>query len=327
MLKLASFVALAMSVSLAQAGKRGLAWPWFNAPLDPGVLNNGDGEVVAIYDWETYAPPTSTGGTGGLGFIGMQGCIDCSSSPLSELKARASAQGWATVFSANEPDLPSSAAYMTPSAAATWYINNINPLAIKKALPAVTSSATSGEGLSWLQQMISACAGNCYYDYINLVSHSYFEIPGGCPMERERSFTLLRVERHRPRVTASLPLRLASSPLSSCADPLQHWYGTSYADFQSHVQQAHSLFPDKQIVITEFALTNPAGGATDQAAFFKQAFSWLDGQSYVELYFPFVATSPSLLQANDGGAVTNVGTGSCLYTNAGGPSTVGNLMY
>lgn len=42
-----------------------------NNPLDPGVLNNGDGEVVAIYDWETYAPP-STNGAGGLGFIGMQ---------------------------------------------------------------------------------------------------------------------------------------------------------------------------------------------------------------------------------------------------------------
>lgn len=42
-----------------------------NSPLDPGVLNNGDGEVVAIYDWETYAPP-STNGAGGLGFIGMQ---------------------------------------------------------------------------------------------------------------------------------------------------------------------------------------------------------------------------------------------------------------
>ena len=60
---------------------------------------------------------------------------------------------------------------------------------------------------------------------------------------------------------------------------------------------------------------------------FKQAFSWLDSQSYVELYFPFVATSPSLLSANDGGAVSNVGTGSCLYTDAGGPSAVGNLMY
>lgn len=69
MLKLASFVALAMSISLAQAGKRGLAWPWctscstliqqvadqrtVNGSLDPGVLNNGDGEVVAMYVMST----------------------------------------------------------------------------------------------------------------------------------------------------------------------------------------------------------------------------------------------------------------------------------
>ena len=61
--------------------------------------------------------------------------------------------------------------------------------------------------------------------------------------------------------------------------------------------------------------------------FYKQAFAYLDKQSFVDLYFPFVATSPSLLQKNDPGAVSFVGTGSCLYTDAGGPSTVGNLMY
>jgi len=273
MFKIASFVALALSIKLAQAGKRGLAWPYYNSPLDPGVFNNGDGEVVAIYDWETYAPP-STNGNGGLGFIGMQGCIDCSSSPLSQLQARASQQGWATVFSANEPDAPGSPAAMSPSAAAQWYITNINPLAIKKALPAVTSSTSAGQGLDWLSQMISACAGGCFYDYINL-----------------------------------------------------HWYGNSFGDFQSHVEQAHNMWPSKQIVVTEFALQNPPGGQNDQVNFFKQAFAWLDSESYIQLYFPFVATSPNLLQQNDAGAVSLVGTGSCLYTNAGGPSAVGNLMY
>ena len=42
---------------------------------------------------------------------------------------------------------------------------------IKKALPAVTSSTASGEGLSWVSEMLTACAqlGQCYFDYINLV--------------------------------------------------------------------------------------------------------------------------------------------------------------
>ncbi|KAJ3991906.1 endo-beta-1,3-glucanase [Lentinula boryana] len=260
------FALFALLSRSAYAGKRGLAWPWYNSPLDPGVLNNGDGEVVAIYDWETYAPPTSTGGTGGLGFIGMQGTMDSDSSPVAELASRQAQQGWATVFSLNEPDING----ISPAEAASWYIEWINPLAIKKALPAVTSSTTSGQGLSWLSEMISACAGACYFDYINL-----------------------------------------------------HWYGTSFAAFQAYVEQAHNQFPSYTIVISEFALNN--GG--DQVAFFQSAFPFLDGLSYVLLYFPFVATSPSLLQANDPGAVTAVGTGSCLYTNAGGPSAAGNLMY
>ncbi|KAJ3866142.1 endo-beta-1,3-glucanase [Lentinula novae-zelandiae] len=252
--------------SSVHAGKRGLAWPWCLYFSDPGVLNNGDGEVVAIYDWETYAPPTSTGGTGGLGFIGMQGTMDSDSSPVAQLATRQAQQGWATVFSLNEPDING----ISPAEAASWYIEWVNPLAIKKALPAVTSSTTSGQGLSWLSEMISACAGACYFDYINL-----------------------------------------------------HWYGTSFAEFQAYVEQAHNQFLSYTIVISEFALTN--GG--NQVAFFESAFPFLDGLSYVLLYFPFVATSPALLQANDPGAVTTVGTGSCLYTNAGGPSSVGNLMY
>ena len=33
--------------------------------------------------------------------------------------------------------------------------------AIKKALPAITSSTNPGQGLDWLQQMVDACAGQC----------------------------------------------------------------------------------------------------------------------------------------------------------------------
>ena len=90
-----------------------------------------------------------------------------------------------------------------------------------------------------------------------------------------------------------------------------------------------SLTPTQQfkIVITEFALTNPAGGQADQVAFFKKAFDWLDQQDYVELYFPFVASSPSLFSANDAAGAGYVGTGSCLFNDDGTPSAVGNLMY
>ncbi|KZV75735.1 glycoside hydrolase family 128 protein [Peniophora sp. CONT] len=263
-----AFLSLSLCISLVQAGKRGLAWPWYNAPLDPSVFA-GNGQVVAIYDWETYQPP-STNGSGGLEFIGMQGCPDCDSSPLSALQSRAAEQGWTTVFSVNEPDIPGSSS-MSPSDAATWYKTNINPLTIRKALPAVTSSTSCGEGLDWLSQMITACAGGCQYDYINL-----------------------------------------------------HWYGNTFEDFQSHIQTARAMYPSTNIVITEFALENPTNGASDQTAFFNQAFPWLDSQDYVTLYFPFVATSPSLAQANSDGAA--VDTSSCLYDDGGALSSVGKLL-
>jgi len=266
---IANIALFALFAASVQAGKRGLAWPWYNGSLNPGKLNNGDGEVVAIYDWETYAPP-STNGNGGLGFIGMQGTLDSSSSPVAQLAARQKAQGWATVFSLNEPDING----ISPATAASWYKQYINPLAIKKALPAVTNSASAGQGLSWLSEMITACGSTCYADYVNL-----------------------------------------------------HWYGTTFADFQAHVVQAHNQFPEFTIVVTEFALSNPSGGQAAQIAFYKQAFAFLDGASYVTLYFPFVATSPALLQQNDAGAVSQVGTGSCLYNNDGSVSAVGNLMF
>ncbi|KAF9072386.1 endo-beta-1,3-glucanase [Rhodocollybia butyracea] len=255
----------ALFIGSAQAGKRGLAWPFC---IDPGVLNNGQGEVVAIYDWETFAPPDSLGGTGGLGFIGTQATMDSSSSPVADLAARQAQQGWATVFSLNEPDING----ISPAEAASWYIQWINPLAIKKALPAVTSSANAGQGLSWLSEFISACAGQCFFDYINL-----------------------------------------------------HWYGTSFAEFSSYIESAHAKFPNNIMVITEFALNT--GTSSDQVDFFASAFPFLDGLSYVLLYFPFVATSPSLLQANDGAAFAMVGAAACLYNNDGSPSAAGNLMF
>jgi hypothetical protein len=61
-------------------------------------------------------------------------------------------------------------------------------------------------------------------------------------------------------------------------------------------------------------------------AFFKQAFPFLDSATYVAMYFPFVATSPSLFQANDGNGANVVGTGSTLYNNDGSISAVGQLL-
>jgi hypothetical protein len=44
------------------------------------------------------------------------------------------------------------------------------------------------------------------------------------------------------------------------------------------------------------------------------------------MYFPFVATTPSLFAANDAAGVSFVGTGSTLYNDDKSISAVGQLM-
>ncbi|EUC54300.1 glycoside hydrolase catalytic core protein [Rhizoctonia solani AG-3 Rhs1AP] len=141
-------------------GKRGLAWPWYNenTNLDPSNLANN--QVQWIYNWETWRPAK----TAGLNWIGTQRCMDCASSPISQLKTRANQQGWNTVFTLNEPDIND----ISPEAAAKWYIQHINPLQIKKSIPSVTSSTIPGKGLDWTGAFISACAGRCHFDFINI---------------------------------------------------------------------------------------------------------------------------------------------------------------
>ncbi|KAJ7831187.1 hypothetical protein B0H14DRAFT_2805122 [Mycena olivaceomarginata] len=258
--------ALAAPTSLKRGGpgKRGLCWPFYNGPLDPAKLNDGSGSVNLIYDYETFLPP-STNGNGGLNFIGMQRCLDCDSSPIAELANRQKQNGFSTLFTLNEPDING----ITPQQAADWYKQNINPM----RSPAVTASQNPGQGLDWLQQMLDACAGQCFFDYINL-----------------------------------------------------HHYGATFDQFKAHVEDANTRFPGKQIVVTEFALQNPAGGQADQVAYYKQAFAFLDAAPFVEMYFPFVATTPSLFAANDAAGVSFVGTGSTLYNDDKSISAVGQLM-
>ncbi|CAE6486008.1 unnamed protein product [Rhizoctonia solani] len=155
-------VAVLAATPSVLAGKRGLAWPWYNenTNLDPTKLANGNGNVQWIYNWETWRPAKTTN----MNWVGMQRCMDCDSSPISQLKTRAAQQGWNTVLTLNEPDING----ISAATAANWYIQYINPLQIKKAIPSVTSSTTPGQGLDWTAAFISTCAGRCYFDYINI---------------------------------------------------------------------------------------------------------------------------------------------------------------
>lgn len=39
---------------------------------------------------------------------------------------------------------------------------------LRRRSPRFTSSSSAGQGLDWLQQMVDACGGGCFFDYINL---------------------------------------------------------------------------------------------------------------------------------------------------------------
>ncbi|QRV73078.1 glycoside hydrolase family 128 protein [Ceratobasidium sp. AG-Ba] len=162
MFSIATLATLATALLAAappvMAGKRGLAWPWYNenSNLDPGKLTNS--EVNWMYNWETWRPRN----TNGLNFIGTQATMDSPSSPVNQLMARAQQQGWNTVFSLNEPDING----ISPAAAADWYVRWINPL--NMTIPSVTSSQDPGKGLDWTAAFLRACNGRCIFDYVNI---------------------------------------------------------------------------------------------------------------------------------------------------------------
>lgn len=74
--------------------------------------------------------------------------------------------GAKNLLSFNEPD-NTEQADMTASAAASAFIQYMNPYSGQVGLgsPAITNSATEGEGTSWLREWVSACGGQCLHTF------------------------------------------------------------------------------------------------------------------------------------------------------------------
>jgi len=67
-----------------------------------------------------------------------------------------------------------------------------------------------------------------------------------------------------------------------------HWYGTSFSDFSGYVGYVQSLFPGKDIWITEFACTDFSYQTTcDVGAFAPQAATFIDNNPVIKGAFPF----------------------------------------
>ncbi|KAJ7888926.1 glycosyl hydrolase catalytic core-domain-containing protein [Mycena olivaceomarginata] len=78
---------------------------------------------------------------------------------------------------------------------------------------------------------------------------------------------------------------------ANCCDVMPlHWFGTDIAAFQQYVQSWHATYPTLPIWITEFGYEDFNGGSAPTLAeletWFQQAVSWINQQSYIEIYFP-----------------------------------------
>jgi hypothetical protein len=80
---------------------------------------------------------------------------------------KAIAAGAKALLSFNEPD-NAGQANMDPASAAAAHIKYMNPYKgkIPISTPAITNSNNAGEGISWLKAFISACNGQCAFDFI-----------------------------------------------------------------------------------------------------------------------------------------------------------------
>ncbi|KAJ5160819.1 uncharacterized protein N7482_007823 [Penicillium canariense] len=89
-----------------------------------------------------------------------------------------------------------------------------------------------------------------------------------------------------------------------------HWYGGSADEFTSFVTQAintASTYGLSEVWVTEFSLSQDAGGVTDPAttaAFLEQVLPWLDAQSMVTRYSYFMCAEGYLIS---GGALNQAG--------------------
>lgn len=79
---------------------------------------------------------------------------------------KAIAAGSSALLSFNEPD-NAGQANIDPATAAAAHIQHMNPFAgqARISTPAITNSGADGQGISWLTQWVSACAGQCHYDF------------------------------------------------------------------------------------------------------------------------------------------------------------------
>jgi hypothetical protein len=147
--------------SPSTGGQRGLSYN--EASLTNAFAGQG---MTWAYNWGN-----SPGGTilSGLEFVPMLWGLNSVSGWNAAAKS-AIASGSTHLLSFNEPDLPTQS-NIDPSTAATNHITYMNPLSgngVQIGSPAITNSASTSppQGIAWLTEFFTACAGNCKVDFV-----------------------------------------------------------------------------------------------------------------------------------------------------------------
>ncbi|KAI6080154.1 glycoside hydrolase family 128 protein [Hypoxylon rubiginosum] len=148
--------------------KRGIAYT--NASLINALLSTTSGTVSWAYNWNV------TDGDLDPGIMYIPTCWSDKSPDWARHAAAAISRGSDALFSFNEPDIASQAA-MSPMVAVAAHIDLLVPFQnrIRIAAPSISNSQDPNQGIGWLKQFLSACAGRCAVDFCN--AHWYG--PGG----------------------------------------------------------------------------------------------------------------------------------------------------
>lgn len=177
----AAAVTSAASVATSSGNKRGAAYN--DASLISPLLGT-DSKLSWAYNWGSSSDGLSDVSSS-LEFVPMLWGEKTLSYWATNAQAAIDA-GSKYLLGPNEPD-NAAQANMDPATAATFHITNMNPFASKATLgaPSITNSNVAGESVDWLKEWISACDGQCTFDFCP--AHWYNTIEAGA----ENLFTFL----------------------------------------------------------------------------------------------------------------------------------------
>ncbi|KAJ9141926.1 Alkali-sensitive linkage protein 1 [Pleurostoma richardsiae] len=148
----------AASSSSSGSNKRGVAYN--DASLTTLLLGSGT-KISWGYNWGQ----TKDGLSDDVEFVPMLWGPTHSDTWSANAKAAISA-GSKYLLSFNEPD-NSGQSNLSPADAAKYHIEYMNDFSGSASIgaPAITNSNVDGEGISWLEQFVDACAGSCKFDF------------------------------------------------------------------------------------------------------------------------------------------------------------------